>query len=713
MAALVGLARLEFDDLPRGVIRSDDGAFQLLERLQADFGSDDNDHVLVLEADDWFTPELVPVLREAEARAWKLPGVERVNGVAGVVELGAGFLPRALLPGDGADAEQLRAARERALEHPLVGGSLLSPDGRTTLVVVRLAGGDLTIEDLEPSTIALRELARELERHPGVRARVTGVPAFRVEIFNTIRREQILFMALGAVVCLGVAFVLLRSVRACLVVLVPPAIGSVWVLGGLGLTGQRLDLLGIVLPVLFILIAFTDTVHLVIDVRRELARGQGPLDAAHHAIRTLGMPCFLTSITTAVGFGSLTLGGVPMIRNFGFQAMAGVLVIFVAVLTTLPLAVTFVRLEGRDAGAGSAWIGRLVDAVTARPRRIGFAGVAATVALVLACFRLVPENRLTEATPQGNETYQALRHCEEAFGGLLPLYVLVEWERELQLASPVVLAATEEAQALLGREELLSRPLSALSLIELLPGSQTAGAELLGGLPSTLVQRFVREDSRRAVVVARVPDLGTPELQPLIERIEAGLADIEERSPGVELSLTGTDVVARRNVNRMISDLARGLAVAALVIFGVIALEFRSLRLGLLSLLPNVFPLAVVGGLLVATGRPLQMVSAVLFTVLLGIAVDDTIHLLSRYRREVAEDGDVRAALRRTGASVGAAILTTTVVLVAGYSVVFLSSVPTNHLFAALICVGLCAAFVGDLLLLPALLAWWRRDQTK
>jgi hypothetical protein len=194
----------------------------------------------------------------------------------------------------------------------------------------------------------------------------------------------------------------------------------------------------------------------------------------------------------------------------------------------------------------------------------------------------------------------------------------------------------------------------------------------------------------------------------LLERLEAGLLELEEEHP-VELTLTGTDVVARRNINRMIQGFSGGLLLSALLIFGAIALEFRSLRLGLISILPNILPQVFVGALLVVLGRPLQMIGAVLFTLLLGLAVDDTIHFLARYRREREATDDVRQAVCRAGAAVGLAVVTSTVVLVAGYSILLASAVPTNRLFALLMSAGLGAALVGDLVILPALLVWLDR----
>ena len=180
---------------------------------------------------------------------------------------------------------------------------------------------------------------------------------------------------------------------------------------------------------------------------------------------------------------------------------------------------------------------------------------------------------------------------------------------------------------------------------------------------------------------------------------------IEQRYAGVNLSLTGTSVVAVGQLNGMILDLARSLGLAALVIFGVMTAALRSIRLGLLTVLPNVFPLALIGAFLVWIGRPLELTTVIVFSICLGVAVDDTIHFVMRYRRELAIDGDVNGALSRTFVAVGAALLTTTAVLVGGFSTVLLSAMPTNRLFSILSCVALVAALIGDLVFLPALLA--------
>ena len=191
--------------------------------------------------------------------------------------------------------------------------------------------------------------------------------------------------------------------------------------------------------------------------------------------------------------------------------------------------------------------------------------------------------------------------------------------------------------------------------------------------------------------------------------LQAALREVVADHPQVRLHLTGTGFVARTNVNVIIEDFALGLWVAALTIVFVLAAAFRSLRLGLLSVIPNAFPLAVAGSVLTALGLELQVSSVLAFTVCLGIAVDDTIHLVSRYREERLRGRAPEEAAVRAVTAVGRALVITTLVLVGGWAMLLLSEVPTTQLFGLIGLVGLTAALVGDLVLLPAMLVAFDR----
>ncbi len=713
--AVVGVTRLRVDDVPRELFASDDDGFALLLQLYEDFGADDNDLLLLCESEDWFAPGRFEVVSELVARARAVSGVEAVVWAGSVPVFDGGLFPRPLETLVRADAER---ARTLAHEHSLIERRLVSSDDRALLVVTRIERTRLSIDQLQPVVDELRALAAEFDQREDLRVRVTGIPPIRADIFHVVRAEQVRFLLLGGVLCALTALCLFRSVGAVLCTTVPPLVGALWAYGLLGFLGVELDILSGILSMLVIVIALTDSVHLMIDVRLSRARGLGRVAAGGDAIRHLGLPCALTSLTTAVGFGSLTLAGVPAIRAFGGMAAASVVAAFLAVVSLMPLMTTWFGDVGRPkVRTTSTTLGarRVIDLVVRRARGVALGGLVVTLGLVVLAARVETENRLTEALPR-DEAYQALVACERAFGGVLPSYVLVEWDGALGVDDPQVMGAVGAVSAAVEALGAVGRPLSYLDLVDAVPNGRNRPSAALALFPDALKRPLLRADLSQALVVAPMPDEGSDVLLPLFAELDAELDRLADEFPSASFRLTGTDYVARKNVNRMIDDLARSLGFAVLVIFGVIALEFRSLRIGLISLLPNLFPLALVGGTLELIGQPLQMASAVLFTVLLGLAVDDTIHFLSRLRRErraalaAGRDPDDRLPMERTFLAVGRAIVVTTIVLTVGFATVGLSSVPTNRVFAALACLGLAGALVGDLLLLPALLSVRRRQ---
>jgi predicted RND superfamily exporter protein len=227
---------------------------------------------------------------------------------------------------------------------------------------------------------------------------------------------------------------------------------------------------------------------------------------------------------------------------------------------------------------------------------------------------------------------------------------------------------------------------------------------LLALLPPPLKRAYYTPESRWAKVEFRVQDLGIATYGPVFERIEAELRRIMQQHPRFTLTLSGSAVWRWENLYQIVVDLAASLGSAALIIFGTLALAYRSLRLGLIAVIPNVFPLALTGTCLALFGGALELVSVCAFTVCLGIAVDDTIHFLTRYQKEQARIADDKLAIRRAFSAVGAGLVMTTVVLLAGFSTVIFSGLRDHRIFASMGSLTIGAALFGDLLFLPALL---------
>ncbi len=716
LLAFYGGSRLTVDDVPRNLFVSDDDESAALEEIYKQFGADDNDCVFVVESEDLFTPRSISALRHLIDAARRVEGVETVFSIADAVIFPADGPPHSLLPPNDAPPAAYDAARREGIAHPLIGGQLLSEDGRTTLVVARMDGHRISIGEMAPVVAGLRGVLHETVSHTDLKIRLTGIPIIRVEIYDLIPREQAKFMMVGALLGMLAGYAMLRRWSALFLVSFAGVSGAIWTFGAMGLVGEPVNLLNSILPSLVMTIGFTDAVHLLYDFTQSRRAGVGQRESAVTTIRHLGPACALTSLTTAIGFGSLAVAGVPIIRRLGITCAGGVTLTLAAVLILVPL-LAGTRWAARMHDRPPSRIGRMLSGpavavmrwIIGRPRLVSLAGVAVTALLVMSAVRLTPNSSMRESLPSGMDSSTALLHCDEVFGGVSTASVLVEWREGLTVGSPEVLAAITEVEKALVATPRFHHPMSVLNLLHSLPGPGQTPADrvpLLAVVPRDLRERLVRDDLRRALVTARVPDDGTALMEPAVNTLAERLSSIDAAHPGVTTRLTGIPILATRQLNRMIRELAESLSIAAIAIFGVMTMALRSIRLGLLSVLPNVFPLAMTAAVVVWLGRHLELTSVIVFSVCLGIAVDDTIHFVMRYRRELAVDGDVNEAIIRAFRAVGRALVTTTAVLVCGFGAVLLSAMPTLRLFAGLACVAFASALVGDLLILPALLAW-------
>lgn len=715
--ALAGTRRLQFDDVPRSVFQSDSEEFVWLNRLFADFGSDDNDCLIVVESRELFTPRGVAAIRELVRGVRAIPGIDSVRSLADVAVFSPDKPAHSLLPSAGAAPAAYPQAEREALANPLLVGQVLSADAQTTLVLARLQGDSLSVDEVDALLAPLREQIGQAQAQlPGSRIRLTGVPPIRSEIFAAVKRDGVRFVVIGVVLAIAMAALLFRRFWAVVIVAGAPITSALWLMGAMGWFGAKLNVINTILPTLVMVVGFTDAVHLMVDIRHSIGCGIPPLTAAKLAIRHLGPACFMTSFTTAVGFFSLVVADVGVISRFGVQCAAGAALAFIGVMTIVPL-LSSSRIGGRlQVPSGFdplAWhVGqstKFIDWILDRPRLITTLGISLTVILALSCLRLYPDHHLTESITDSNESVQAARHLNEALGGTMSVFVLVEWDERLSLESPEVLAALLDTQSRLREIPEVHYPLSLVDLLSTLPGGGDLQARLrlLPLVPTDVARRFVRPDSRRAMISLRLDDRGTAAHQSTFAALETALAALEQQHPGVELKLTGTAVVASRNILLMIRDLVESLAMASVIIFISMAILFRSLRLGLIAILPNTFPLAVAGTVLWATGNYLQLTSVLVFSVSLGIAVDDTIHFVNRFQREMEVDGNVRASIERAFAAVGAALISTSLILIVGFGSVFLSEMPPSRLFAMLTVTSVMAALVGDLVILPAMLMWF------
>jgi predicted RND superfamily exporter protein len=678
--------------------------------------------VVVVTGEDLFTKENLRALREAVAKLDALPQVSRVLWIDSIPGLNLFGLPEPLLPHPNASPRQIQQARERTLSNPLAVGQLISRDGTTLLLHLRIDWFQATSDSA--CTTELRKAAEAAAAQvPGadLQFQVTGRAPLYLMMAHNHLRDSWRYQVIGYSIMIVTALVMFRGFSAVIIVAVAPALGVFWTMGMLHFFElQNNPFNDIIVPVLISLVGLTDSVHLMAEIRNQRAAGHDTRGATRRGVARVGLACALTSLTTAVGFASLAWAHHEIVRDFGWSCVLGVVLTFVSVLTVIPLGCRSPLGRRLHVGLGTSLIDRqlrrigpLVGWILRHDRKIAWLAIATTLVLAAACTQLQPDEKRYSGLSESGEAARALRHLDRVLGGLESGSVRVAWNGETGHGE--LLDVLREVDRALDDEPLLGQPLGLHDLLAALPGEGPADERmtLLELLPASLKRAFYAPEARTASIQFRVQDIGIAHYGPVFSRVESTLAEISRRHPAFTLQLEGDAVWRWRNIYRIVMDLATSLGTASIVIWLILTVVYRSIRIGLISIVPNLFPLVATGGLLLVTGQYLELVTVCVFTICIGIAVDDTIHFLTRYVEEAATAATQHEAIQRAFTGVGSALLMTTIVLVTGMMTAVFGDARDARIFGTMGAITLTSALFADIFFLPALLSRFARRSSR
>jgi len=646
------------------------------------------------------------------------------------------FVPKPLLatlPPASAAPERLAKWRAKILSDPRFVPTFLSEDGKWGALIVELGVDPGDLVQVRRVVAHVEHLVDAASSHDnqagggdlGMGYRVAGVPAVRAHILDVMLGDQVIFVPVSGILILILLAYLFRSWHGVLIPAVAALVPSLMLFGWMGIVGAPIDLLNQIYLVLIPAIAVADAIHLLSRYHEEHFRLQAQhspalrREAIIETMQHMGAACFLTSFTTLVGFLSLDMTRMHVLRQFGTYAGLGVVFAYLTVLLILPLTLWWTRDGARRIRHGLYdRLGRGLHEVARFAIRRPFVihgGTALLVASALvAALRVHVDYALTETYGPHHSITIANTQVDEHLGGLLAL------ELDLKAApgtfdDPKVLAALEHEQDKL-EERSQVRAAQGLASLLAFGSGMMGGPEHVPATPDLVtrvytfaeryegVDRMVTADHARSRMIVRTTDLGAADFEALAQEVSAQVqADLEPY--GIQVHATGPSLLAYRGLARVAKDLRSSLLGAALIIGLVIGVLFRSALLGLLSLVPNIVPLVLGYGLLGVLGWSLDPAPAVVFSVALGLAVDSTIHVLARFREERFAGRPVAEAIEASVEHSGRAVTVTAVILVVGIGINMASSFPANVTFGFLGAFILIVALLANLVVLPALLA--------
>jgi predicted RND superfamily exporter protein len=609
----------------------------------------------------------------------------------------------------------------------VVAGKFLSADGTLALAVLSLDREAIAEQGARAIIGGIRDIATRELQPVGLKVQLTGAPVMQLEIRNAVERDRLIYNGLGFLLGAGMAYLFFRRLSLTIIAVLGPAIAILWTLGMVAGLDFRLNLFINVLTPLILVSGFSDSMHLVFAIRRDIVAGVDRITAARNAVRDVAPACLLTAMNQAISIMSFSFAESALIRTFGLAALIAVSISYLAVAVVVPtLAAFLIRREeppGRDdrEGGGIAILSRVSLAISRSVARapIPFAigGLVLTVLCGLAYARLEPHYRLADQVPDREQALAATSRLDQKLTGANPVHVMIQWKGSEGLFDAPTLAAIAAAHSVLEKEAGLGNVWSLESLRRWL---REAGDERIETvqryvrvLPEHLVRRFIAKDEKAVLVTGRLPDVDAGEMLPVIDKLDKALEPVRKANPGYEISVTGLPAIAARNSAKLIAELNWGLIGDIFLIFIFLGVMLRSVLAGITSILPSLFPIFATGALLWLTGEGLQFASIIAITVAFSLAIDSTIHFLNRFRLEELRlgpgAGHAELALTRTIEHIGPAVALTTIVLALGLGVTVLSDLPSLRLFGRLTAVCLGSSLLAQLVILPASVAIYRR----
>jgi predicted RND superfamily exporter protein len=545
----------------------------------------------------------------------------------------------------------------------------------------------------------------------------------RAEAVRLVKNDQTRFLPLGMVLTSLLLILLYRSIYEVAVPMLSVGLSAGYTVGLMSLFEVPIDILSNVLPLLVMVYGVADAVHLLGRVHEQMRRGEARDLAIRTAVRHLGLACLLTSATTSIGFASLLTGSMNILRRFGLFAAVGVMVAYVVTLVIAPLGVSLrpQRALGRSYVAALPWLDRLLSRIADLTiARRGPLLVLATLLVggtIYAGSRVEVNNYLLGIYHDDNPTAIATRLAERKLEGVVRLQVSLQGKPG-SIKDPAVLEAMQQLQDWLKRRPEVTSTLSLATYVgELhrvivgragLPETREGVASLLlMAEGEERINRFVDYPYSKARILIGMRDVGARRYLPLVREVQRRLPPLFSKL-GIEARVTGTSLVAYRGIDRLVYDLLKSLSVAFVIIGALLAIVFRSLKIGLLSLIPNVLPLTTGLGYMAIVGMRLEPATVIVFSIAFGIAVDDTIHFFARYREEIRSGATPEDAVRSTLRTAGRAMVFTSLVLITGFSVTLTSNFTGSAHFGELGGVILATALVTDLLVTPSCLLVFR-----
>lgn len=636
------------------------------------------------------------------------------------------------------DLELISLKKELFEEYPFYDEFLFNTKSKAVRTAIHLKKSIVNEAGREDyiNTVLIPQV-EAFESKYGLDIKISGMPYVRTKNADNIKSEISTFVILALIITSIIFFLFFRSFRATFISLFVVMIGVVWTVGILGLfiintpAGDfEISVLTGLIPPLIIVIGIPNCIFLINKYQHEVNEHGNKAKSLQRVITKIGNATLMTNVTTASGFATFIITDSKLLEEFGIVASLSILAIFVLCILIIPIIYSFLPIpeEKHLEHLNKNWINSLGDWIenTVKKSKINIyiISIMLLVTSIVGIYQIRISGSIIDDMPQKADWFDDIMFYEKEFNGIMPLEILIDTKRKKGVTKLSTIKKMSQIEDVILEIPELSKPISMVSLVKYskqayyngnpkyyqVPTSQENSFILSYAKNSTsdsdvdLIKNYVDSTGQYTRITTFMKDMEIEKMEEIEEKLNYEISKIMP-SENYEVSITGKAYLFQKGTKYLVKNLILSLSLAIFLIAGLMAYMFRSIKMIFISLIPNILPLIVTAGLMGYLGVPIKPSTILIFSIAFGIAVDDTIHFLAKYRQElIANNWEVHKSVYNALRETGVSMFYTSIVLFFGFSVFTVSDFGGTVALGALVSATLLFAMLANLLLLPSML---------
>tara|TARA_B100001758_G_scaffold84627_1_gene71964 strand:- start:564 stop:2798 length:2235 start_codon:yes stop_codon:yes gene_type:complete len=701
---------LKIDFSIEHLFSKNDPAVERYFSFRDSFGREDNVITIIYEPDDGLRKELFVELEGLVYEIEDLPEVKNVLSIFSLSDLDENAWIGDLYDEDETwDKNSVLKKLKYIQSDPSIGSRVLSKDLEYGAIIITLS--DQANNHKDRTNLMDRIKGLTVETSP--EWTYSGVSVLRTEYVRYMLRDNFIFLPPIALILITMLSYIFRSWVFVLLPMITVLTTVLWLLGFMGLVGLEINIMTYVVPTLLFIIGVSDAIHIQARFRENMAKdNSSPKESMLITMMQMSKVIFLTSLTTAIGFIALTTTSINIVQEFGLEIALGVMIAWFISILVVPSGIMLFRaFDDKNRSTFSPLLYWLADTIPRRPWLFITIPLIISFTMIYKIKDVSTDASLMDDLRPKNKLYQDLKFTEKYFGGVLPFEVLISIDvsNDKKIIEPDIFPYIDKVESLLRSEMEESRFFSLSTFLRSV--KRIRGDDVEAIYSQEMIERIIEEQSKQDLKLVsndrkmtRVTGLIENKTSSEMKKIYNKLDSLSNSFPPyLSIECTGTTVVALRTNDYLVQSLVNSLGLALFFISIVMAVMFKARSILFASLVTNLIPIFTILGIIAWFGVSIRPPTAMTFAVALGIAVDDSLHFLLRYRKELRQGMNRVEAIKSTIINTGSALMITTTILVSGFSILLFSAFLPTYQFGLLSASMIGVALLCDITLLPAL----------